>query len=433
MASPERHSDKYYGTHPSFKTRWRHRKLGYFLHRNRARPEGVRTAPEMVAFDPEPGCVPEEKPPVRIFLDTEPNQFRAERIFVWSILQARNPARRYEIYFMKDLAGFDRRGWKTGFTNYRYAIPALAGNKGRAIYNDVDQIYLGDPAELFDRDMEGKGILGINERETSVMLIDCGVMADVWPLFEAQHGGKHKYFRAQMHDNGLWGAMPGAWNARDWEYQEGSSKLLHYTTLQTQPWQPFPKELKYEESPEGRIWFDMEEAADRAGFTIFTEDRPSNRYGEALLSWRDLRGQQAAAFDLAVNEILGSKSDGSRLDFGASGLPNCDEALDLGANAKLTANRFGQVVIANLLSHMPSEDVPWLLDKAFRHAVDGHILVIATSGATSANPMADAGAQEADWWRGQMQAAAKRINGVSWTLSLHSPGQAAGKGQITKG
>ena len=83
-------------------------------------------------------------------MGTEPHQHRAERILVWSITQVRDPARRYEIYLMKDLAGFDRRGWKTSFTYYRYAIPALAGYEGRAIFNDVDQIYFTDPAELFD-------------------------------------------------------------------------------------------------------------------------------------------------------------------------------------------------------------------------------------------------------------------------------------------
>ena len=45
---------------------------------------------------------------------------------------------------MKDLAGFARRYWKTGFTSYRYAIPAFAGDYGRAIYNDFDQVYLVD-------------------------------------------------------------------------------------------------------------------------------------------------------------------------------------------------------------------------------------------------------------------------------------------------
>src|SRR3546814_10615781 len=86
---------------------------------------------ELVALDPLSGVTPSEKPPVRIFLGTEPAQHRAERVFVWSILQARDPARRYEIYLMKDLKGFDSDRWKTGFTNYRYAITDLAGKAGR--------------------------------------------------------------------------------------------------------------------------------------------------------------------------------------------------------------------------------------------------------------------------------------------------------------
>src|SRR3546814_3397096 len=94
---------------------------------------------ELVALDPLSGVTPSEKPPVRIFLGTEPAQHRAERVFVWSILQARDPARRYEIYLMKDLKGFDRDRWKTGFTNYRYAIPDLAGKAGRAIYNRSEE------------------------------------------------------------------------------------------------------------------------------------------------------------------------------------------------------------------------------------------------------------------------------------------------------
>src|SRR3546814_16276160 len=73
---------------------------------------------------------------------------------------------------MRDLQGFDRDRWKTGFTNYRYAIPHMAGGTGRAIYNDVDQVYLGDPAELFDIDMEGAGRRCIAARETAVMLLE---------------------------------------------------------------------------------------------------------------------------------------------------------------------------------------------------------------------------------------------------------------------
>ena len=90
------------------------------------------------------------------------------------VLVHRDPARAYEIHLMSDLEGFDRSAWKTGFTQYRYAVPALAGYQGRAIYNDVDQIYLADPAELFDLDMrlgEGTGAaIGINLIEVAVKL-----------------------------------------------------------------------------------------------------------------------------------------------------------------------------------------------------------------------------------------------------------------------
>ena len=86
---------------------------------------------------------PSTLPPVRIFLGTEEAQYRAERIFFWSIEKFRDPARTYEIHLMNNVAGFDRKGWRTGFTKYRFAIPDFAGRQGKAIYNDVDQIYLG--------------------------------------------------------------------------------------------------------------------------------------------------------------------------------------------------------------------------------------------------------------------------------------------------
>src|SRR4029078_7148884 len=120
------------------------------------------------------------KPTVRIFIGTEAGQHRAERVFVWSVKAARDRSRGYEIYLMKDLIGYDRRSWLTGFTNYRFLIPHLAGSTGRASYHDVDDIYRTRPAELFDTDLEGHGFLAITDRDTSVMLIDCERMARIW-------------------------------------------------------------------------------------------------------------------------------------------------------------------------------------------------------------------------------------------------------------
>ncbi|MGD8831393.1 MAG: hypothetical protein PVF57_12390, partial [Pseudomonadales bacterium] len=86
-----------------------------------------RSRPDVITLRARPGAVPSGKPPVRIFLGTEDGQWRAERVFLFSIEQVRDPGRDYEIHLMKNLAGFDRHAWRTGFTNYRFAIPELAG------------------------------------------------------------------------------------------------------------------------------------------------------------------------------------------------------------------------------------------------------------------------------------------------------------------
>jgi len=120
-----------------------------------------RRLPECITLPVRAGARPSPKPPVRIYLGSEASQFRPERVFVWSIEQVRDPGRVYEIHMMKELAGFDRSRWTTGFTNYRFAIPHFAAG-GRAIYNDEDQIYLTDPAELFDLEMGDKGFHGFS-------------------------------------------------------------------------------------------------------------------------------------------------------------------------------------------------------------------------------------------------------------------------------
>lgn len=251
-----------------FKTHWYHRKLAYVFNKAPDRPDGTNEVPEVVVLNVEAGVEPTDKPPVRIFLGTEPAQHRAERVFVWSVMKHRDPARVYEIHLMSNLKGVDRSGWKTGFTNYRYLIPHLAGNSGRAIYNDVDQIYLSDPAELFDMDMGDAGVAAISVKENSVMLIDCEKMADKWTVDAVKAGKKHDHFKAAMADAGLFTEMPGVWNCRDGEHPIEVTKCLHYTTLHTQPWEPFPNQLRYAPSPFAHVWQELEDEADAAGFNL---------------------------------------------------------------------------------------------------------------------------------------------------------------------
>ena len=238
----------------------------------------ARLNPECLTLPIREGAQAAGKPPVRLFLGSEPAQHRAERVFLWSIERVRDPGRVYQIWLMKDLAGFQSQGWTTGFTNYRFAIPHFAGGAGRAIYNDVDQIYLADPGQLFDLDLGGHGFRAVAPDDTSVMLLDCARMAPVWTLEGAQKRSKPELLRAALAIPDLYGSLSGDWNARDGEYQRGRSKLLHFTTLHTQPWRPFPEKFVYQENPHAELWHQLEREADAAGFEPFTRAHPSQRF-----------------------------------------------------------------------------------------------------------------------------------------------------------
>lgn len=342
--------------------------------------------------------MPSPKPPVRVFVGTEPAQYRAERVFVWSIEQVRDPSRVYEIYLMKNLVGFDRRGWLTGFTNYRFAIPYFAEGLDidRAIYNDVDQVYLADPGELFDTDLRNHGFLSISDRDTSVMLIDCHRMAAVWRLEDAQHEPR-KALEARARP--LWGACEAGWNARDEEYDPDRSQLLHFTTIHAQPWQPFPERYAYQRNPVAPVWFALERSATEAGYHHFSAQQPSEQYttlrgalramcrsrlpqsGPAMQSQSlgiDTPAVQALAAQSTAQTLLeyrllparsGEETVG-RQHVGSRSHTISYRAL---ATAPLEAQsarheQFDGVVATELLEYIPDEDVPWLLHALFQRA-----------------------------------------------------------------
>jgi mitochondrial fission protein ELM1 len=227
-----------------------------------------RAIPETLVLGVRAGARPSDAAPVRIFLGTEPAQYRAERVFLWSIEQVRDPGRVYEIHRMEDLAGFQSRLWNTAFTNYRFAIPHFAGHRGRAIYNDVDQVYLADPGLLFDMDLADHGCLSVSETDTSVMLIDCEAMGRLWTLHGARRHRKRRLIESARRVAGTIGALPPSWNARDHEHVPGRTRLLHYTTLHKQPWRPFPERFYYQPNPVAGLWHDLESAADAAGYRV---------------------------------------------------------------------------------------------------------------------------------------------------------------------
>ncbi|MGH8664217.1 MAG: hypothetical protein ACREUX_08110, partial [Burkholderiales bacterium] len=275
---------------------------------NHSRVAALTTADALqldcVTFAAAPDAATSGKPPVRIFLGTEQAQQRAERVFLYSLSRFRDPARVYHVYLMKDLPGFDRRGWRTGFTHYRFAIPEIAGGHGRAIYNDVDQIYLADPGALFDLDLQGCGYRSIASNDTSVMIIDCVRMLRWWNLQAAQAGGKRELLATPAAEPGLWGPLDAAWNARDFEYRAGESKVLHYTTLHLQPWRPTPEQYSYHPHPLGALWLQFEREADAQRYQPFTREHPSGGYRRLLAQGRAPLLPAIPAETVAVTENL---------------------------------------------------------------------------------------------------------------------------------
>lgn len=216
-------------------------------------------------------CEGPRPPTVRIFVGSEPHHLCAERAFAWSVARCRDRARRYEIEFMRDLPGFDRRRWPTGFTNYRFAVPERAGGVGRAIYNDVDQIYLEDPAGLFDLPLAGKALLALETPggfDSAVMLLNCGELKRIWGLADAQRLSR-RALEARAREAGCAGPLPQRWHVRDHEWDdESSAALVHYTTLHTQPWKPRPDVFAYREAAGAGAWLACEAAANAAGFEL---------------------------------------------------------------------------------------------------------------------------------------------------------------------
>ena len=163
--------------------------------------------------------------------------------------------------------------WFTDFTCFRWASPEKCNFQGRAIYNDVDQIYLGDVKELWDLDMDGKAVLSLTTNETSVLLFDCEKFAnlDWWPSIEemkaSNWGIKHYIQLLWNHD--MFGILPTRWNCLDGRgYAENWTRLIHYTDMSSQPWRPYPERLSYRPHPvpiTEELWMDFYYEAQEAG------------------------------------------------------------------------------------------------------------------------------------------------------------------------
>lgn len=154
----------------------------------------------------------------------------------------------------------------TEFSFARFAIPALAGRRGRAIYLDSDMLVFRDIAELWDAPLDGAKVaieIGsrsdpeqtahARNRHAAVMLLDCARLDWNVARIVAGLGRDYDYNALMTLDpvlapGELREAIPRGWNDLD-RFDAERTRLLHFTEIRTQPWVSTAH-------PHGALWVD---------------------------------------------------------------------------------------------------------------------------------------------------------------------------------
>ncbi len=136
----------------------------------------------------------------------------------------------------------------TEFSFARFAIPALCGHRGRAVYMDSDMLVFRDFRELWEQPFNGAKVLieigsrGQRDRgkHAAVLLLDCARLD--WRVEDVVAGLGTRYdYNALMQIDPLLApgemreALPAGWNDLD-HWDAGRTRNLHFTEIRTQPW-----------------------------------------------------------------------------------------------------------------------------------------------------------------------------------------------------
>jgi lipopolysaccharide biosynthesis glycosyltransferase len=162
----------------------------------------------------------------------------------------------------------------TEFSNYRFLIPSLCNQQGRAMFIDSDTIALADLKDIFYQDMGDNNFLvkgdaykhtGSKRWGLSVMLLDCArTKFDLEQWLDEVDEKKYTYTDfhqmspefLKFHGYKI-GELDPKWN--DFDTYDKDTKLIHYTNLYTQPW-------KAPGHRYGDLWFSYLREARQKGF-----------------------------------------------------------------------------------------------------------------------------------------------------------------------
>lgn len=251
---------------------------------------------------------------IRVFISTSPDGLDAETNMVCEHSIRSRASEPVEITWMRlDTnpespwysnhalgKGWETSRWATTFSGFRYAIPAVCGYEGKAIYCDNDVLFTSDIAELWHLPIHpGKMVVAKSAKRLCVSLWDCAVAGrHLAPLPKMQRNG-HGVPKAEFER--LVQEFPAGqnWNCLDGEglpLDDPSIKAIHFTDIATQP--AVPLAMQRLQAEERSHWFDGQpvehprrdlvelfhreyEAALAAGYTLEQYDQ-SPRFGPVV-------------------------------------------------------------------------------------------------------------------------------------------------------
>ncbi len=197
--------------------------------------------------------------PIRIFVGTDRSQRIGVKVLEYSI--ARHTQRPFEVISLEDVQLPEpedkRQVQRTGFSFARFAIPKLAGFRGKAIYMDADMLVFRDIGELWDLPFNGRKMLiqeavaepadasadvnsvRLRKKQCAVALLDCGALDWHPEKIIAGLDGEYNYEQLMselciLNDEELGYSIPAQWNSL--EVYNSDTCNLHFTDMPTQPW-----------------------------------------------------------------------------------------------------------------------------------------------------------------------------------------------------
>lgn len=216
--------------------------------------------------------------PARIFIGSDATQVLGARMFEYSVRRFASMSVSFEIIDNTGLPVPEspQKRARTGFSFCRFKIPELCKYRGRGIYVDADMQVFTDIKDLWTRDFKDAWLLyselkGGTGRipQYSVMLLDCANLDwNAKQLITELDQGKYDYASlmtefAMMPQDKKKPYLEFEWNSLE-QYEEGKTKLIHYTDMPTQPWVSH-------NNKNGEIWYAEVRRAVAEGFVTRAE------------------------------------------------------------------------------------------------------------------------------------------------------------------